>query len=68
MSLKKSKKTSDSVWSPLMVVNPGENLVEAIGRHRRDTGHRGMCVVIGINNVILSGSRAPAGNREAVAA
>ncbi len=32
-----------------MVVNPGENLMEAMRRHRKETGHRGQCIVVAVN-------------------
>ena len=35
--------------APYMVVNPGENLVDAMRRHRQETGHRGQCIVVAVN-------------------
>lgn len=40
----------NSVWAPYMVVNPGENMHEAAQRHRRDTGHRGAVIIVGLND------------------
>lgn len=42
--------TRNHVWAPYMVVNPGENMVEAAERHRRDTGHRGGVIIVGFND------------------
>jgi hypothetical protein len=36
-------------YAPYMVVNPGESLVTAAVRHRRETGHRGQIIVAAIN-------------------
>ncbi len=36
-------------YAPYMVVNPGENLITAAARHRRDTGHRGQIIVAAFN-------------------
>jgi hypothetical protein len=36
-------------WAPFMVINPDETVVAAMARHRRDTGHVGSVIVVGIN-------------------
>jgi hypothetical protein len=38
------------VWAPYMVINPGETIPEAMARHRRETGHRGGCICVGVND------------------
>ncbi|MGE0736610.1 MAG: hypothetical protein AB7P50_17835 [Alphaproteobacteria bacterium] len=42
--------TRASADAPYVVVNPGETLMQAIGRHRRDTGHQGFIIVAADNN------------------
>ena len=44
-------------YAPFMVVNPGETLLTAMARHRRDTGHRGGLIIVGCNR----GNRTPDG-------
>jgi len=41
--------TSDTRHNFFMVVNAGETLLQAVNRHRRDTGHRGSVHIVAIN-------------------
>ena len=46
-----------SIHAPYMVVNPGENLMEAAVRHRRDTGHKGSVIVVAFNRPLGEATR-----------
>lgn len=37
--------------APFMVVNPGETILDAATRHRRETGHRGVVIVVAFNRL-----------------
>lgn len=41
---------SPDPWaSPFMVVNAGETCLQAVARHRRETGHQGPVFIVAIN-------------------
>ena len=52
-----------NLGAPFFVVNPGEAILTAIDRHRRDTGYHGSCILVAINR-----GAPPLANRAASAA
>ena len=48
----------NTAWAPYMVINPGETIPQAMERHRRDTGHCGMLILVAINKGAPPAARA----------